>query len=202
MLMLYFRTFKEQIMHNKGPEYELELIKKVQKSADGIALQELCELYRPMINAVKSKYFLKLYDEQDWDQEAMIVCYQSAMDFLEKRGNFSSYFKRRLNNHAISILRYQLSQRRKADNDSVSWDNLLLTEGSVHEPKTLSSHIPNSIVYDEWVSKLSDLELTALLISLGKIDEEFVKRSLNLDQQTINRARFRAFKKIRQTLFE
>lgn len=189
-------------MHNKSPEKELELIKKVQKFADGDALKKLCKLYLPMINAVKSKYYLKLYDKQDWEQEALIVCYQSAMDFSEKRGRFGSYFKKRLNNHAISILRYQLSKGRKANNDTVSWDSLSLVDGGVHEPRTLNMHIPSSVVYDEWVSRLSDLELTALLINLGKIDEEFVKESLNIDNSTIRRARLRALYKIRQTLFE
>lgn len=190
-------------MHNKGPKQELELIKKVQKSSDGDALKKLCEIYRPMINTVKSKYFLRLYDEQDWDQEAMIVCYQSAIDFSKDRGKFGSYFKRRLNNHAISLLRYQLSKRRKVNNESISWENLLATSAlGVHEPSTVDLTTPSSVIYDDWLGKLSDLELTALLISLGKIDETFVKQSLGISEQTIKRARSRALQKIHKTLFE
>lgn len=190
-------------MENRGPKYELELIKKVQKLADGAALKELCKIYEPMINTVKSKYYLRLYDGQDWDQEAMIICYQAAMDFSEKRGGFGSYFKKRLNNHAIGILRYHLSKKRKTNNESISWERLFFDDVGIREPQAATSfNIPSTILYDEWLSKLSDLELTALLISLGKVDAEYVKKSLNIDMQTINRAKFRALQKIRQTLFE
>lgn len=188
-------------MHNKGPEYEAELIKKIQKFADGSALKQLYAIYKPLIITVRSKYYLRLYDEQDWEQEALIVCYESAMEFKEKRGSFGSYFKKRLNNHAINILRYQLSQRRKPDNESVSWEKLLLAEGSVHEPQVLDFRLPSKMIYDEWLPHLSDLELTALLISLGKIDEKYVKESLNINSATISRAKFRALQKIRKALF-
>lgn len=156
-----------------------------------------------MINTVKRKYYLRLYDEQDWEQEAMIVCYQSALDFSTKRGRFGSYFKRCLNNHAISILRKQLSAKRIINNNSVSWEKILF-DGSnmVQEPKSIDFNLPTSASYEEWLAELSDLELASLLINLGKVDEEYVKTSLGVTSKTISRARFRAFQKIRKSILE
>ena len=190
-------------MMNKSSEYELELIKRIQKEADGLAIKELCHIYQPMINAVKRKYYLRLYDEQDWEQEAMIVCYKTAIDFSAKRGKFGSYFKRCLNNHAISILRKHFSVKRKINNNSVSWEKILYESSNmVQEPKTNEFILPTYVLYDEWLEQLSNLELAALLISLGKIDEHYVKNSLGVDIKAIKRARFRVLQKIHRSILE
>lgn len=190
-------------MNKLSSSYELELIKRIQRESDGLAVKSLCQIYRPMINTVKRKYYLRLYDEQDWDQEAMIVCYQSAIAYSTNRGKFGSYFKRCLNNHAISILRKQLSAKRKINNDSISWEKIVYdTSNIVQEPKTVDFSLPTSVTYRECLEKLSNLELAALLVSLGRIDEEHVRNILGVNIKAIDRAKFRTLQKIRNSLLE
>ena len=83
---------------NSNEIRELELIEKI-KLQDSEALKQLCNIYQPLIRSISNNYFLRIYDYQDWQQEAMIVCYSCAQSFSRERGSFAGYFRRRLTRH-------------------------------------------------------------------------------------------------------
>lgn len=82
-------------MHAK----EKKMIKQVKKGDDA-ALEELFALYQPLVNKVLKGYYLRHYDQKDWQQEAMIICYEAAMVYSERKGNFAGLYKAKLTNHA------------------------------------------------------------------------------------------------------
>ncbi|WEV50689.1 sigma factor [Lactobacillus sp. ESL0731] len=180
--------------------YEQKLIKQVQAGSDD-ALVELCYFYRPLINSIKQKYFVRCYDGQDWDQDALIVCYQAAMSYEQGKGKFGSYFKTRLHNHARSLLRHDMAYRRRALAQATSLE-AAMEKGieQLHQKTTQLAEIPVSEKFTELFAQLSDLEIKTLLIALGVWHQEEVLQKLQIEQVALVRARSRLMQKMRKTL--
>jgi RNA polymerase sporulation-specific sigma factor len=179
---------------------EMNLILQIKKGKDD-ALIKLYQRYYPLVYSVKRKYYVRYYDDQDWNQDALIICHASAMNFNQSKGKFGSYYKTRLTNHAKTLIRYNSAYRRKAMNQSISLDaarekGLEPIAKSVISP----SEIPLSETLANLIANLSDLEISALLIELGIIDIEDVLQKFGVDQVTILRARSRLSRKMRHEL--
>lgn len=165
------------------------------------ALKNLCNLYRPLINSVKRKYYVRSYDSQDWDQDAMIICYAAVMNFDQAKGKFSSYYKTRLLNHAKSLVRYETAYRRKALSQSVSLESAVECGlRPLCNSCSITSEIPMSESLEELVSNLSQMENIALLIVLGVYQSDEVMKRLKISQLALARARARLFRKMRSVL--
>ena len=63
---------------------EVYLIRRVKEEQDTIALLELVNRYRPLINGAKLNFYLRNFDQDDWEQEALIMCYQSCCTYDEE----------------------------------------------------------------------------------------------------------------------
>lgn len=181
---------------------EAELIKQI-KNGEDEALLDLCFRYKPLINKVKGMYHVRYYDNQDWEQDAMIICHASAKSFDLNKGKFGSYFKTRLINHARSLVRYDNAYRRQALKQSVSLEtakknNLMpLNKSFVSIPE-----IPLSENIAILTGRLSTLEANALLVGLGVIKQKDVIEKLKISKLTLSRARSRLAQKMRQTLLD
>ena len=158
---------------------EKKLIKQV-KRGDDEALKELFTLYQPLVNKVLKGYYLRHYDQNDWQQEAMIICYEAAMVYSERKGNFAGLYKTKLTNHARTLVRYHTALRR---------------------PKRSELAIPIDDTYNNFVKSLSRLELIALLTILGEMSVEYVINHLNIGAAKLLRARSRTIQKMRNVLF-
>lgn len=181
---------------------ETNLISQIKEGKDD-ALVKLYQLYYPLVYSVKQKYYVRYYDDQDWNQDALIICHASAMNFDQSKGRFGSYYKTRLTNHAKTLVRYDSAYRRKAMNQSVSLDaakekGLEPIAKSVISP----SEIPLSESLASLIASLSDLEISALLIELGIIDIEDALQKLKVERVTILRARSRVSRKMRHVLLD
>lgn len=177
---------------------EKKLIKQV-KRGDDEALKELFTLYQPLVNKVLKGYYLRHYDQNDWQQEAMIICYEAAMVYSERKGNFAGLYKAKLTNHARTLVRYHTALRRRTYNNSVSLEKLDLQ--SINEPKRSELAIPIDDTYNNFVKSLSRLELIALLTILGEMSVEYVINHLNIGAAKLLRARSRTIQKMRNVLF-
>ena len=181
---------------------EAELIRQI-KNGEDEALLDLCFRYKPLINKVKGMYHVRYYDNQDWEQDAMIICHDSAKSFDLNKGKFGSYFKTRLINHARSLVRYDNAYRRQALKQSVSLEtakknNLMpLNKSFVSIPE-----IPLSENIAILTGRLSTLEANALLVGLGVIKQKDVIEKLKISKLTLSRARSRLAQKMRQTLLD
>lgn len=176
------------------------LIEQVKNDQQG-ALIQLYALYRPLINSIKQQYYIRYYDEQDWEQEALIVCYQSAIMYQKDKGKFGSYYKVRLLNHIRSILRYHMAYRRKASSQAISIEKAI-TQGlrPIYRPTVMTSEVPLTESLKEAVQRLSKLEIWTLLVILGVYQQEEVIKYLKVNQVTMIRARSRLIKKMRTSL--
>lgn len=180
-------------MHAK----EKKMIKQVKKGDDA-ALEELFALYQPLVNKVLKGYYLRHYDQKDWQQEAMIICYEAAMVYSERKGNFAGLYKAKLTNHARTLVRYHTALRRRTYNNSISLERIDLQ--GINEPKRSELAIPINDTYNNFVKSLSRLELIALLTILGEVSVEYVIDQLNIGAAQLLRARSRTIQKMRNVL--
>lgn len=179
---------------------ENELIKRVQNGEDN-ALKQLFQLYKPLICNIKRKFRVRYYDNQDWDQDALIICHAAAMSFDQSKGKFGSYFKTRLTNHAKTLIRYDMAYRRQALTQSISLE--VATENGLrplYQEYSRTSEVPLSDRFAQLIKNLSNLEIMALLVALGKYKRDEAAKLLKISQITLIRARSRLFRKMRQAL--
>ena len=74
------------------------------RQGDSEALQHLFYQYRPLIYSIKSKYFLRDFDEQDWLQEGLIMFHECLQRFEEEFGTtLGALFKKSFENKAILL---------------------------------------------------------------------------------------------------
>lgn len=180
---------------------EKELIKRAAQR-DGRALEKLFELYRPMISGLKKSYFLRDFDTNDWNQEALIVCYEAACEYTSDKGKFSMYFRSRLKNRMMTLVRFYMAERRRGYVQSVSleWLQEVCSELIQKEEHII---IQNSL--DEFghnfLDNLSELELLAFSSIMGLADDEEIKREWHLDNKQLGRAKSRIRNKFHNLLF-
>ena len=184
----------------KASKNETELIMQI-KNGEEEALIDLCYLYKPLINKVKSMYHVRYYDSQDWDQDALIICHDSAKKFDLKKGKFSSYYKTRLTNHAKSLVRYDNAYRRQALKQSISLETARKNNLSpMKKDSTSIPEVPLSENIAILTSHLSNLEINALLVELGLKNQDEILCRLNISELTLSRAHSRLAQKMRKTL--
>lgn len=175
---------------------ESELIELI-KMKDSPALQELCQRYAPLIMSIKRHYYLRNFDDDDWDQEAMLVCYETACLFdPAKNPHFSAFFKLRLTNHARSLLRYEYAKRRAPYARAASYENAIaagVAQEASYRPAELT-YLPAS--YYDYLAKLSPRELTALQVYL-----QLPVKTAAYNQAQLKQACQRCKKKLKLTLF-
>lgn len=161
---------------------ELSLIKAV-ANKNNQALTKLVRKYQPMISKIDRTYFLRGYDDHDWHQEAMLVCYLAALSYQPERGKFSSYLQRQYRNHVRSLLRAHLADRRRVNIEAESLEGL--TELG-HEEILANNLEPfqNSIteISRDFHKRLSPTELMVFKVLLGLIDEQEVTQQLTKKQ--------------------
>ena len=163
------------------------LIQRV-KENDDLALLLLFERYKPMITAVTKRYFIRNLDENDWNQEALIVCYESAGLYDFERGTtFGTFFRLRLQNRAKNLLRFELAKRRALYASAISYE-ALKERGQISDPSYEQASLPTSIELSNFIQTLSQLEVIALTVITGLVDLDQASMTAQVPPETIKRA--------------
>lgn len=175
-----------------------ELILLVRNKDSG-ALKELMKRYQGIAINVQKRFYLRSYDYQDWNQDSLLICYQSCKNYdFEKGGKFGAFFKTNLVNHACSLLRHETAKRREPYRKAASYE-LMVEVGKIQEEGSILQLIPNNKIFEEYVLSLSDLEVLALLHHLGKLDD---KKLNELTKSQLQQAKHRCKKKLERLLFK
>ncbi|QNQ81863.1 sigma-70 family RNA polymerase sigma factor [Lactobacillus sp. PV037] len=162
------------------------------------ALKELMKRYQGVAINVQKRFYLRSYDYQDWNQDSLLICYQSCKKYdFERGGKFGSFFKTNLVNHACSLLRHEMAKIREPYRKALSYE-LMVDDGIIQEEGSLLQLIPNSKILNEYVSSLSGLEVLALLHHLGKLDED---KLTEVTKSQLQQAKHRCKKKLERLLF-
>lgn len=181
---------------------ENELLKLVREK-DNLALETLCRHYMPLIIGVKKRYWLHDYDFDDWRQEAMLICYESALIYdKDKLMSFGSFFKMRLYNHARSLLRYQMAARRAQDALASSYEAAV--DAGLPEPASqdVIGEQPWQEAYEACWVHLSERERVALLVQIGRLSEAEAKQRTACTDTQLQQAQQRCKRKLRAELLD
>ncbi|BDR58462.1 sigma-70 family RNA polymerase sigma factor [Xylocopilactobacillus apicola] len=166
-------------MENKTKTQIYILVKAVRDSEDNSeAFTELFELYRPLIKSFKRKFYLNDIEEDDWFQEAAIICYKACCTFTPGKGSsFSSYFKFILQHHVSTLLRQRNTNRRKANVYAVPLDGLepscLLSVDKKLQENRLEENIDLQDALFRVINKLPNRQLSYLISCFnGDIEQD------------------------------
>lgn len=148
-----------------------QLIKLVNEN-NNEALNTLFYRYLGIVHNIKNKFFLRDYDQDDWYQEGLIVCYDSCRQFDFERGNsFGAFFKTNLTNRAYSLLRRELAQRREGYRRAVSYEGLLAGELVQDQAVEMQVAVADNGL-EKFVETLSHVEVVVFLHYLGYLSKK------------------------------
>lgn len=99
---------------------ELENLIIESKNGNRLSTEILLEKYKPLIKKVAFNYYIKGYDNDDLIQVASMWFLESLKKYnLEKKGDFSSYVMRALNNNMKALIRKMAKENyEKSINDN------------------------------------------------------------------------------------
>lgn len=78
--------------------------------------EEIYKKVAAIVNKTRQKYYIKLWEYDDWHQEGRIILYRLLKEFPElktENKKLFSYFKTKFINHANDMVRAQESQKRR-----------------------------------------------------------------------------------------
>ncbi len=180
----------------------VQYIKKI-KEGDSTSFIELFRKFQPVVFALKRKYFVKSMDHDDWLQEGMIACYQSALTYDELKGlTFGRYFKLNLERRICSILRKENAEKRRIDREAVSFEEELEIYGECYNSTSfvLDDFLDVLILreeLDEFMSKLSEFELIVFTRFLLGQNLLGLAQKLGCSEEKIKNALDRARRKLK-----
>lgn len=115
-------------------ETDFQLICQIKLGAEH-KFEPLFERYRPMVYCVIRKYYLKLWDTEDFLQEARAVCFRALNNYRPDKGiTFGQYFKTSLSNCIFSLIRKESAAKRLSDVNSHSLECYEETYGECERP--------------------------------------------------------------------
>lgn len=159
-----------------------ELLISAVAQNDSQALDVLFKAYLPMVYHTVAPYYIRLFDEDDWLQEARIVCYETCQCYDCQRGkSFGSFYKLRFKNHILNLLRRELAQKRRGDRQAVL----------IAEQPECDAISENTVTYYQsqfelrcYLETLSPFELVSFRVLTGQlsIDEACCQLDCTIDQ--------------------
>lgn len=184
---------------NNLSDFELILLIR-QKNSE--ALNELCLRYQPMIRSVIKKYFLRSYDQFDWQQDAMYICYESAILFDESyHVKFGGFFQLRFLQHARSMVRYEMAKKRAPYGNALSLETQVMPVKEMREKilekdtYMISENTINIAELESYIENLSRTELIAFRVNLGTIKQADALEALQCTPEQLMSARDRCRRK-------
>lgn len=178
---------------------ETLLIQNVRDNKDSESLLKLVRKYSPMILNMKSQYYVQGYDNYDWFQDALLVCYQTCQVFDGNSGSkFGSFFKLKFKNHIIDCIRRENAFKRKANINTKPLGETSMEDRQDRGAVSNCGHIILENGLQDIVQDFTDLELTAFQFFIGKITKKEACEQANCDIQKINSASYRISNKFKQ----
>lgn len=174
---------------------EEELIKAAYLQ-DEDAFCELFSRYRPLFNSIKNHFYIRDYDDQDWEQDAMIICHDTIQHYDAKKGSFASLYKFNLQHHAIALIRHRHALRRKANEIAVPIAHFSAEKIPGKTVMVHSERIADLLYGKNFLKSLSKAELAALQTYTGKYTVSEAAEKYALKADVIERARYRVRRKI------
>ncbi|WP_164512655.1 RNA polymerase sigma factor [Loigolactobacillus iwatensis] len=184
----------------------LDDVIRVAASGNSDALEWLFKKYLPLLKSLQHRYYLRLYDYDDWCQEARLICYHSAQQYDHNSHlSFGRFYQMQLQHHIINLIRRQLAQKRQVDRlqipvEQVDLENAYLKK-SLLRPLPSDWATINCDLIQYWQS-LSKFEQRVMLLVLESTEIPAIAKQIACTESQVNCAIARCRTKLRRYLYQ
>lgn len=188
------------------PAEQVEEIVRFIKNYGEDPYRVLVRQVTPMIEMMTTKYFLRGYSQEDFNQEAFALLVQCVKDFNAEYGMpFMQYFNLRLTNRLRGLLRYEKALKRRACREAYSLDKVAEEYGESAYPYAdiRSDPLEMTVVleyYDHYIEDLSNFELSVFLMYQNGHPVEDIATILHCSSSKAQNAIYRCRKKMKDLL--
>ncbi|WP_125604321.1 sigma-70 RNA polymerase sigma factor region 4 domain-containing protein [Lapidilactobacillus bayanensis] len=178
---------------------ELTLVRAVQNNGDSLALEALVAKYQPMIQATIKRFYLRMFDQDDWQQEARIVCYETCLLYETQRNcQFGAFYKLRFDHHVRNLVRHELAVKRQSNRNNFSLEEMLISETfpGFTVPAERESRALPAFDLAAYLTTLSNFEFQSFQVILNLRASADVCHEYDCDQLQVKRAIARCKKKL------
>jgi RNA polymerase sporulation-specific sigma factor len=188
---------------SKISDEELAILAK----SDALAIEELLNRYKTLINSQARKYFLRDGDIEDITQEAMIGLFKAVTSF-NGQSSFRNYAFACIKNNILSAVKKSNTDKNKPMIDYVSLsgreeddqDKTLLISDVNFDPEKSYLEKEESIERQKVINeKLSKLENEILMLYFQGFSYEDISKKTGKSKKSIDNALQRITKKLRGT---
>lgn len=170
----------------------------------------LYEKYCPVVYAAIGAFHFRYYEVEDLKIEAMLICYQSVLEFDSSlHSSFGSFFKANLTNYFMTLLRNQAAQKRQIDQFMNSLDTIMAQKGSAYiGPDRSVISAEALLLLEEALAQLpyvlSQLENQVLEIfcKSNPVSRRVIAKKLGISYERFYNAATRCKKKTRSLLYD
>lgn len=185
---------------------EKKIIVLAQKGDNG-AIDELFARYKKLVVSRARKYYLVGGDIDDLIQEGMVGFLKAINTFDEKKGEFSAYAKRLINNEILNLIKKSNAKKQTIFNEHLELNN----QGEIVVDETISVGVSDNIspeseflrqenyegLLEEIHSHLSDWENSVLNLYLEGYTHTEIQKTLNTTYKSIDNALTRIKNKLK-----
>lgn len=197
----------ERLLDRGGIMFEVGEIGNVARADYSDMFEAEFEKCRGIVYALRKRYDLNGYDEDDWLQEGRLIYWKSRESYDESRGiTLIGFFAINLQRHIISILRSQMAMKRNSGLETISLDELIWRVGDAGiKPKfDKGEDGAEGVVLRDLLSDFSSMlsrfeSVVWVNLLLGKSSEE-ISETVDLTVDQVNNAVDRVKRKIRVAL--
>lgn len=182
----------------------MDLLQEALAGNDDV-FEDLFRLYRPVIYAIRNRYYLRDFEFEDWLQEGRICMFTSLQSYDDSLGvTFGTYFKSVFKNHIKDELRKQNAVKRQSLVGTISIDQYSLYNSYdfMDRSITVTPRVVDQLMVEEVLADfpqiLSGLELDAFTAYVEGSDLDKVAAEHGV---TCNRVKF-AFQRSRRKLLQ
>ncbi len=166
----------------------------------------LLDLSQPILYSAINKFYLEGYEKDDLIQEGRVIMTKAVSEYeFESSLTFLEYYQMMLMNHLHKLLRKQEAQRRRANKNAYSLEELIENYGIHIQGNAAAETFPEDAAlvkeaYVEYTNDLSDFErLVYKEFLTGKTPDEIIE-VLNFNKAQIQDAIQRCKQKLSKRL--
>ena len=184
---------------------DAQLIALIRESLDSPALLVLFERYRPVLYKLQHHYFIPGYDNDDWNQEALLVFCRVVGRFdLNRRRSFGSFYRQALRYRIFDLIRRTQTQKRLAGQLAISLEaNRTFVSETVPDRRWL---LKETLEVQEAVAtlptRLSAVEHVVFGDLLQGRSLQTISHGRQLTLQQVTSAAYRSRRKLRELMAE
>ena len=166
--------------------------------------------YKPIALNMQKRYYLRDYDNDDWLQEARIVCYQSLKKYDSSMNvTFGLFFKINFERWVISAIRFQEAKKRQINRVTESLEQRFELKGEGLDMSEEDRHAETSMEYvfvrealEDFSSYLSKFEIQIYQYVLQGKDIDSIVSELGVSKQKVLAGYSRLKRKLKNIISE